>query len=808
MPKFLADSTRLPACGNTGTAAPKFLSAKTRIALTFLASAAFYTLPQISNLTPSMALAQTLGNGSLPQTNPNAQLLLKADRLIYDNDNQKVTAQGSVQLDYDGYQVVADEVTYNQSTNKVRATGNVEILEPNGNRIYADEIDLTDDFSAGFVNALRVETPDNTRFAAESAERFGDQKTVFRHGVYTACEPCKEKPDRAPLWQIKAQQVILNGKTKTISYRRARFELFGIPIAYVPYFTHADSSVKRKTGFLNPTLGFKSGLGYWYRQPFFIKTGETHDLTLAATGFTEQGLMVDGRWRHQLENGFYTIKAAGISQDDPDAFSTEPDNVEIDRGMIASEGRFNINPRWAFGWNLLAQSDSNFSRTYRLSGYRSYSITNDVFLRGLADKSYFKLSANQYLVQNDTIIGNGTAFSFEGNQAFVRPQLDYNFVTTDTLSGGEVSLDLNVTSLERDTLSTITPTNGDVRTHGFNGETTRASADLQWRKTINASGLAITPSLSLRGDWTSTNGFAASAGPVLTDGEYSRFMPTAGLEVSYPVLARLADSSHIFTPTANIFLRPDLAFDGVAPNEDAQSLVFDASTLFDRDKFSGYDRIESGTRTNLGLRYVGEFGNGLSISGLVGQSFHLGGENPYANTNDLANVGQESGLETDASDYVAALAFSNQSRYGVNLNARFDNNDFSVRRSEAAITFGGSIFSGSANVTYIASQPDYGFEKDRTQVGFFTSVKLAENWSAYGGAQYDIEDNLFVYNSVGLSYTDECFILSLGFNEIRSSSTTDVDRSISFKLSFRTLGDIEGSVDPAQFTSPNVSDDG
>lgn len=806
MAQILTDSARLPVCGNQITAASKFSALQPRrakrFALLLAASVLAITLPIVTGSLAPQASAQTL-----PATNPDAQLLLKADRLIYDNDNQKVTAQGNVQLDYDGYQVVADEVTYNQTTQKVRALGNVEILEPNGNRVYADEIDLSDDFTNGFVNALRVETPDNTRFAAESAERFDGDRTVFRNGIYTACEPCKEKPDRAPLWQVKAEQVILDGKSRTISYRKARFELFGVPIAYVPYFTHADSTVKRRTGVLTPTAGYDGDLGAWYRQPYFIKTGETHDLTVAATGYSSQGFMLDARWRHQLENGYYTLKAAGISQQSPDEFSTSPDNAEIERGMIASTGRFDINPRWAFGWNILAQSDSNFSRTYNINGYSADNITNDVYLRGLGDKSYFKLSAQQYLVQNDTLIGNGTAFSFESEQAFIRPQLDYNYVTTDTLSGGELSLDMNITSLERDVLSTITPTSGNVRTHGFVGESTRASADLQWRKSVAAAGLTLTPSLSLRGDWLTTDGTADTASPVLTNGSYSRFMPTAGLEVSYPVLARLAGSSHIFEPTANIFLRPDLDFDGVAPNEDAQSLVFDASTLFDRDKFSGYDRIESGTRANVGIRYVGQFTNGLSLAGLVGQSFHIAGENPYANTDDLANVGEESGLENARSDFVAALAVSNNSRYSLNLKARFDQNTFATKRSEATATFAGDIFTGSANVTFIAAQPDYGFEDDRTQIGFFTKVKLSENWAVFGGAQYDIEDNLFVHNSVGMSYLDECFALSLGFNETRATSNDDVDRSISFKLSFRTLGDVEGSVDPAQFQSTNVSDD-
>ena len=31
-------------------------------------------------------------------------------------------------------------------------------------------------------------------------------------------------------------------------------------------------------------------------------------------------------------------------------------------------------------------------------------------------------------------------------------------------------------------------------------------------------------------------------------------------------------------------------FAGQLPNEDAQSMVFDATTLFERDKFSGFDR--------------------------------------------------------------------------------------------------------------------------------------------------------------------------------------------------------------------------
>ena len=37
-----------------------------------------------------------------------------------------------------------------------------------------------------------------------------------------------------------------------------------------------------------------------------------------------QGLLVDGEWRHRLSNGQYTVRVAGINQNDPEAFLSDP----------------------------------------------------------------------------------------------------------------------------------------------------------------------------------------------------------------------------------------------------------------------------------------------------------------------------------------------------------------------------------------------------------------------------------------------------------------------------------------------------
>ena len=129
-----------------------------------LAAALMLSVAAGAVTTATPALAQVSGDalfGEAPQS-PQAQMFLESDELIYDDASNTVAAVGNVQIAYDGYTLVAERVTYDRASGRVLAQGAVEIVEPNGNRVFAQEIDVTDDFQNGFVSALRVETPENT----------------------------------------------------------------------------------------------------------------------------------------------------------------------------------------------------------------------------------------------------------------------------------------------------------------------------------------------------------------------------------------------------------------------------------------------------------------------------------------------------------------------------------------------------------------------------------------------------------------------------------------------------------------------
>src|SRR5947199_1540634 len=239
------------------------------------------------------------------QSDPNAQMMVRAAELKYDNVNNRILANGSVQIYYQGSTLEANRVVYEQTSKRMRAEGNARLTEADGKVIVGEVIDLTCQFRDGFVDSLQIETVDKTRFAAPRAERQGGRYTVFQSGVYTACEPCKDDPSKPPRWQVRATRIIHDDTEKMIYFESARLEAFGYPLFYWPYLSTRDPTVKRKSGLLVPKFGYSSVMGVNFSQPYFWALAPNYDLTVTPTLSSKQGLLMQAEWRHRLPNGSY-----------------------------------------------------------------------------------------------------------------------------------------------------------------------------------------------------------------------------------------------------------------------------------------------------------------------------------------------------------------------------------------------------------------------------------------------------------------------------------------------------------------------
>src|SRR6202023_1273028 len=403
---------------------------------------------------------------------------------------------------------------------------------------------------------------------------------------------------------------------------------------------------------------------------------------------------------------------------------------------------------------------------------------SQLYLTGVGNRSYFDARAIYYL-------------SLSGNQSqvpVVSPVIDYSNVINHSVLGGEVGYKPNFPNLTRenavfDPINTLAAANGSCLTaisadpaksiipancllRGIPGTYTRLSGDVGWRRSFtDSAGEIWTPFASVRADAVNasiSNQPGVSNFLPVGDTEALRVMPTVGLEYRYPFINVQPWGTTTVEPIAQVIIRPNEPYAGKLPNEDAQSMVFDASNLFSVDKFSGYDRVEGGGRANVGVQATTQFDRGGSINALFGQSYQLFGLNSFA-VADATNTGVDSGLQRARSDYVGSVNYSPNRTYTFSVRSRLDEQTLNINRFEAE---GRARFDRwSVALTYgnYAPQPDLGYLIRREGLLGSGSIKVAANWVVSGAARWDLEANKLNQYIVGAGYVDDCFVLAANY---------------------------------------------
>ena len=740
-------------------------------------------------------------NTKLDATKP---MNLQGDQLVYDTSGNRITARGNVEIFYNDYILTADEVVYDQSAGTLTAVGNVTLKEPQGNIIRADRYTLTDDFRDGFVQSLSVVTRDNTRISAERATRRDGSVTEFQNGRFT---PCKSDGGTPPLWCISAARIIHDKDAATISYQDAYFEILGQPVFYLPYFQHADPSVKRKSGFLAPEYGQSSSLGFITGIPYYFALDPSYDFTFNPLYLSEQGVLWQGEWRQRLDKGQYSVKLSAIDQDGANLSGSAAEKESFDgwRGSVETKGLFSLSSWWKFGWDVTLESDDQFRRFYKLDNILLTDRVNQVFLTGQSDRNYFSARLYHFggLLLDDTPQSESSA----------HPIIDYNYVFADPVLGGELKWDTNVLSFTRD--------DGVTRALGLqpprDQQINRVVSELKWRRRFtDVLGITYTPFGNLRGDvyqfdnFTDPESVTVDANGVVTARTTTnsdttvRGSAAGGVTVAYPWVANTASANHIIEPIGQIVARQESVTQRRLPDEDARSLVFDDTNLFEVSKFSGLDRIETGTRANAGVQYTFQANNGGYARLLAGQSFHLSGDNVYFNPgrdDDGSFVyNPSSGLETDKSDYVLGAYIAPTQAFRLISQSRFDEDDFSLRRQDAAAVVTYGPFQVSATYAYASADPLLGIADEQQDITGYGMMRLTENWSLGGGLRYDLDTKQFLQDSIQVKYSDECFVLTATYSEyFFNSATIDDDRTLMLRFELKHLGEFQYKTDTLDF---------
>lgn len=732
-----------------------------------------------------------------PDVKSSDPMLLQADELIYENNNARVTARGNVEVYYGDYTLLADRIVYDRNANTLAAEGNVRMKDPDGAIITANELTLTDDFRDGFVDALKFVSQDDTRIIAQSASREAGNVTVFQKGMFTPCKICRENPEKAPTWRIRAGKITHKRDEAKITFNDAVFDFFGVPVLWVPYFQTADPTVKRKSGFLIPSYSHSDELGSTVQVPYYFALSDHYDFTFAPMWTENAGTLLLGDWRQRTAAGGFNVELAGVFDNVND--DTSPAYGDDFRGSIKSKGRFALDPFYSWGWDVMLETDETFRRYYNLDSRLRTDRVSQVYLEGLRGRNYF--STRFYNTQS--LLFTDEEFS----EAVVYPIIDYDYIVDTPILGGELSFNSNTM----------------VFSSADGTDSNRFILEANWRRQLtDGIGQVFTPFGRLRGDVYSldnpgvlelggTEDVTIANPNTLADnrdnGTIWRGDAVAGLEYRYPFVSTTGNITHTIEPIGQIIARPNsLGDQQEIPNEDALSLVFDDTILFDIDKFSGYDRIETGTRANVGFGYTAQLTDGSYARAVFGQSYQIAGENEFDTT-----LYQQTGLATSNSDYVTGVYVQTVSGFAFTGQARFDQESFDMVRTD----LGSSLNYGpvQARVNYVRV-PSTVEPSDITpnltnvvnadageEILFAGALAITDEWWLLGNLRYDIAGEQTITDGLGLRYQDDCFKIDVTYQRsfIRDQDIEPDERFV-FTVALKHLGEYTAKTDIGGFT--------
>lgn len=685
---------------------------------------------------------------ALAQPDASQPVMVEADEFGYDTENATVRATGNAEVLQDDYTVLADEITYDQKTGIVRARGNVAVAEPTGNVYFAEEVALQNEVKTGVIQNFRARLSDNSLFVAREARKIDENTTEMEYAVYSACKVCDDGGKQTPFWQLKARKIRYDEEKQSIKYNHARMEVFGVPMLYTPYFSHAAPGADRKSGLLMPSYALSGNLGATLHVPYYWNIAPNKDAVITPIYTSDEGPVLAGEYRHLLRSGYYEL---GGSITRPDRVN---DNTGIRasgqewRGHVEGRGEFRLTDFWEWGFDAKHTSDDTYLRRYEF-GYEDL-LTSKIYLNGYDNRTF----------------ANVEAIGFQGLRSeddssvipYIHPLVDASHETEPGWEGSRFGVSGNAMALSREE----------------GAQSRRLSSTAYWRVPhVTEGGHVFELRTQLRADVYSVEEVATTTtggAPDNYNGVSGRVIPEVWLDWRYPLLKRLPNASLIIEPTAQLVAGVNGLNSNTIPNEDSLALEFSDSNLFAANHYPGYDLVESGTRVNYGIRSQLHFDGGSHIHFLFGQNYHTDNNNLFPYSNDL---------DEEMSDYVGRLAWNYTNALQLAYRFRLDQQSFELKRSEVEGRINANPVRLRMNYVKLEEDP---YLENSEELRAAAALRLTDQWTWTLNGRRDMEDDGgMIRAGTGLVFQNECVTLGTSINRYYIRDR-DVEPSTSVKL--------------------------
>jgi LPS-assembly protein len=271
--------------------------------------------------------------------------------------------QGQASIRRPGLSLSADRLDYDQTQDKVDAQGQVRVSTPTS-VFSGPRLQLKVDSFQG-----RFENPEFELYAsggygqASEVEFVDNQRTVVRQAKYTTCRRTPG-PEWLPEWLLKATQLTIDEEESSILAQGVQLRFQDTPIFAAPSISLPLTN-ERKSGLLPPLFSVDTVNGIEVAQPYYFDIAPNRDATVTTHVMSQRGIAADTEFRY-LERDYSGQLRLNLMPSDKLRNErrwglSSQHNGSIDTG-IDSVGRIGL------GLTLNRVSDNNYWRDFPRSG--------------------------------------------------------------------------------------------------------------------------------------------------------------------------------------------------------------------------------------------------------------------------------------------------------------------------------------------------------------------------------------------------------------------------------------------------------
>ncbi len=669
----------------------------------------------------------------------NRPISLVADSVQFDPKTGVLIATGNVQV-FRGTQVLATQrVVYDQRNKRLSVPGPLTLTDGADIVTRAQGAELDSDMRNGLIKGAELLIQQQLQLVSHQMHRQDGKFKVLDKVVATGCHICAKNP--IPFWQIRARRVIHDEEARRLYFENATVDLLGIPVFYAPNLRVPDPSVRRATGFLVPKVSTSNTLGYGIEVPYYWTLGDHADLTLTTRAFTKGSFLLNPIYRREVKRGRFEI----------DGHFTLADSLTNNntRSSLSANGLFQLDREIELEFDIEVASDDDFRDDYGIGTDNQDRLTSFVTLRRTRKNSFVSVSSSY--------IQSLRANEIDTEIPLVLPEIYGRKTWVDPVLNGKIGITAQSVTLLREN----------------NSEFSRIGFVADWQKDwVLKNGLIVGAYTGLAGNSYYTQNIAG-----VVDGSVSELVPTAALDLRWPLSRQNGRVSHVIEPRIQLVWSPDDA--RANSNKDSVQVEFEETNLFSINRFPGFDASERGLRANIGVSYTRYNPQGWTYGITLGRV--LRAEN-------LNQFGVGTGLDGTNSDYVSAINVSFNDQFDFVNRTLFDD-DFSVGKNEMQLSMNFDRVATQASYVWLEQDVVAGASDRTHEASIAVQYQRNDYWTYSGKWRQNLESGSSTSGEFGIRYENECVAVNLSYSlQFEGSGIVHPTREFGLTVELAGLG--------------------